>query len=74
MEATFFMNIKDLYYFQRLISTQSYTQTAADFHVSQPTISQAIKRLERHFQVTLFFRQAKTKALVLTPSGQWYYQ
>lgn len=70
MEATFFMNIKDLYYFQRLISTQSYTQTAADFHVSQPTISQAIKRLERHFQVTLFFRQAKTKALVLTPSGQ----
>ncbi|GAB6197638.1 LysR family transcriptional regulator [Lactiplantibacillus plantarum] len=64
------MNIKDLYYFQRLISTQSYTQTAADFHVSQPTISQAIKRLERHFQVTLFFRQAKTKALVLTPSGQ----
>ncbi|MGA3270020.1 LysR family transcriptional regulator [Lactiplantibacillus pentosus] len=64
------MNIKDLYYFQRLISTQSYTQTAADFHVSQPTISQAIKQLERHFQVTLFFRQAKTKALVLTPSGQ----
>ncbi|MDY1543400.1 LysR family transcriptional regulator [Lactiplantibacillus pentosus] len=64
------MNIKDLYYFQRLISTQSYTQTAADFHVSQPTISQAIKRLERHFQVTLFFCQAKTKALVLTPSGQ----
>jgi len=64
------MNIKDLYYFQRLISTQSYTQTAADFHVSQPTISQAIKRLERHFQTTLFFRQAKTKALVLTPSGQ----
>ncbi|EQM54749.1 LysR family transcriptional regulator [Lactiplantibacillus plantarum EGD-AQ4] len=64
------MNIKDLYYFQRLISTQSYTQTAADFHVSQPTISQAIKRLERHFQVTLFFRQAKTKALVLTPNGQ----
>ncbi|MGA3415181.1 LysR family transcriptional regulator [Lactiplantibacillus plantarum] len=59
-----------MYYFQRLISTQSYTQTAADFHVSQPTISQAIKRLERHFQVTLFFRQAKTKALVLTPSGQ----
>jgi len=64
------MNIKDLYYFQRLISTQSYTQTAADFHVSQPTISQAIKRLERHFQTTLFFRQAKTKALVLTSSGQ----
>jgi len=64
------MNIKDLYYFQRLISTQSYTQTAADFHVSQPTISRAIKRLERHFQVTLFFRQSKTKALVLTPSGQ----
>ncbi|ETY75608.1 LysR family transcriptional regulator [Lactiplantibacillus fabifermentans] len=64
------MNIKDLYYFQRLISTQSYTQTAADFHVSQPTIFQAIKRLERHFQTTLFFRQAKTKALVLTPSGQ----
>jgi len=64
------MNIKDLYYFKRLISTQSYTQTAADFHVSQPTISQAIKRLERHFQTTLFFRQAKTKALVLTPSGQ----
>jgi len=64
------MNIKDLYYFQRLISTQSYTQTAADFHVSQPTIPQAIKRLERHFQVTLFFRQSKTKALVLTPSGQ----
>ncbi|MDV2575380.1 LysR family transcriptional regulator [Lactiplantibacillus plantarum] len=47
------MNIKDLYYFQRLISTQSYTQTAADFHVSQPTISQAIKRLERHFQDTV---------------------
>nr|WP_082137273.1 LysR family transcriptional regulator [Lactiplantibacillus herbarum] len=55
------MNIKDLYYFQRLISTQSYTQTAADFHVSQPTISQAIKRLERHFQVTLFFANQRLR-------------
>lgn len=43
------MNDKDLLYFCKLVETQSYTLTANTFNVTQPTISMAIKRLQRRF-------------------------
>ncbi|MFD1418876.1 LysR family transcriptional regulator [Companilactobacillus keshanensis] len=64
------MNIKDLQYFQHVVKSQSFTQTASDYQVSQPTISQAIKRLEDQLQTKLIIRQVHSKTLILTPSGQ----
>lgn len=64
------MNIKDLNYFQHLIKTQSYTQTAKYFHVSQPTITQAIKRLENNLNTKLVLFHPHSASLTLTPSGQ----
>lgn len=43
------MNDKDLLYFCKLVETQNYTLTANTFNVTQPTISMAIKRLQRRF-------------------------
>ncbi|KGO18775.1 hypothetical protein Q757_10320 [Oenococcus alcoholitolerans] len=41
------MKFTDLEYFQRLAKVESFSQTAAFFNVSQPTISYAIQRLEK---------------------------
>jgi DNA-binding transcriptional LysR family regulator len=64
------MNFKDLTYYVHLIETQSYSQTALDLQVSQPTISQAIKRLEAYFQTPLIIKKNKSSALTLTKSGK----
>lgn len=47
------MNTKDLDYFRNLVEKRNYTEVAEIFNVSQPTITQAIKRLEKEFQTKL---------------------
>ncbi|MDO4205123.1 MAG: LysR family transcriptional regulator, partial [Streptococcus gallolyticus] len=41
------MNLRDLEYFYQLAKLKSYTAAAQYFQVSQPTITYAIKRLEK---------------------------
>lgn len=45
------MNLRDLEYFYQLAKLKSYTAAAQYFQVSQPTITYAIKRLEKNWAV-----------------------
>ena len=47
------MNTRDLQYFAMLVKLKNYTQVAKYFNVSQPSITQAIRRLEQEFDTKL---------------------
>lgn len=64
------MNTKDLAYFDRLIKLKNFSQVAAEFGVTQPTITTAIKRLETEFATKLFLRDRVHHDLTVTASGE----
>lgn len=64
------MNTKDLAYFYRLIKLKNFSQVAAEFGVTQPTITTAIKRLETEFATKLFLRDRVHHDLTVTASGE----
>lgn len=64
------MNLRDLEYFQRLVQEKSFTKVAQSFHVSQPTVTYAIKRLETEFGTELIYRDQSHKAIIITPAGK----
>jgi LysR family hydrogen peroxide-inducible transcriptional activator len=61
------VNLRDLKYFIALAETRHFGRAAAHSHVSQPTLSGQIKKLEDELGVALFERTKKTVAL--TPPG-----
>ncbi|KRM94311.1 LysR family transcriptional regulator [Lentilactobacillus senioris] len=64
------MNIKELEYFQDLVEKRNFSIVAADFKVSQPTITMAIKRLEAELNTILFMRDPGRNHLSVTTSGK----
>lgn len=64
------MNTKDLEYFHQLVKQKNFSQVANFFSVSQPTISQAIKRLEADFGAQLFERDHSHGTLNVTFAGK----
>lgn len=64
------MNLKDLEYFQRLVKERNYTKVAEAFHVSQPTITYAVKRLEEELGTELIQRDQSHKQIVITQAGR----
>lgn len=54
------MNIKDLQYYVSLTQLKNFSLVAAQFHVSQPTISAAIRRLETELKTQLLIRANPT--------------
>lgn len=64
------MNTKDLKYFHELVKQKNFSKVADFFGVSQPTISQAIKRLEDEFAAKLFDRDRSHGELHVTVAGQ----
>ncbi len=68
------MNDKDLLYFCKLVETQNYTLTANTFNVTQPTISMAIKRLQRRFGDPLISQKNRKSKIILSPAGELLYQ
>lgn len=64
------MNIKDLEYFIRLAELKNFSKVAAEFDVSQPTITFALQRLEKSFGTGLMIRHRAHGDLSLTDSGQ----
>ena len=62
------MNLLQLKYFQEVAKYQNITRTAEILHVSQPSLSTAIRHLEEELGIELFDR--KGKSTVLNENGQ----
>lgn len=71
-EKGFFMNQKDLIYIKTIVDEGGITQAARKLFVSQPSLSQSLKRIEENLGVTLFKRTPK--GLVLTIEGEEFYR
>lgn len=61
------MQIEYLYYFLDVVRTQSFTQSAKGLYISPQGLSQAIKTLEKKYNIELFTRSKR--GLVLTDDG-----
>ncbi len=62
------MNLVQLKYFQAVCIYQTVSAAAAYLHISQPSLSNAIKELENEFGVILF--QRYHRGMKLTPAGE----
>ena len=63
------MDLEDLRSFEVLAEELSFTAAARRLHVSQPSLSKRLQRLERRLGVTLVERT--TSSVSLTPAGAW---
>ncbi len=66
-----FMNQKDLIYIKTIVDEGGVSQAAKKLFVSQPSLSQSVKRIEDSLGVELFKRTPR--GLVLTAEGEEYY-
>lgn len=64
------MNLRDLAYFESLAHYKNYTMVAEQFHVTQPSITYAVKRLEQAVGAQLMMRNQSHQELTLTPAGK----
>ncbi|MBP2058006.1 DNA-binding transcriptional LysR family regulator [Lactobacillus colini] len=62
------LSAKSLHYFLQLIENMSYTQTANSLGITQPALTQQVKKLERAVGAPLFIQIGKK--LTLTPAGK----
>jgi len=65
------MNLKQLEAFVRIANNRSFSATAREMYLTQPTVSAAIKTLEEELGVALFIRT--TRDISLTESGRKIY-
>ncbi len=66
------MTLLQLRYFQAACKFSGITKAAESLHISQPSVSSAIKELENEFGLTLFYRQNKYKGMSLTLEGKQF--
>jgi DNA-binding transcriptional LysR family regulator len=66
------MEIRQLEYFQMVSRLHSITKAARHLHVSQPSVTVSIQKLEEELGITLFDRNQKQ--FTLTAEGQIYLQ
>lgn len=66
------MKIKELEYFMSLIKNKNFSATADEFHVSQPTVTMAIQRLETKYGVKFFIRDHVHRRIKVTKTGQQF--
>ena len=62
------MEFRQLEYFYTISKLENFTRTAEVLHVSQPSVTKAIKALEAELQLTLIDR--RQKHVTLTPEGK----
>ena len=62
------MTLRELRYLVALADRAHFGRAAEDCHISQPTLSTQIRKLEEYLGVTLIERNAKS--ISLTPIGQ----
>ena len=65
------MELLQLKYFLEVAKHESITQAAASLHVSQPSLSMTIQRLERELGAKLFERSKRR--ITLTAKGRKFY-
>lgn len=63
------MNTKDLKYYHSLVKEKNFSKVAQKFGASQPTITNAIKRLENAYQTKFFIRDQSHRELTVTNTG-----
>ncbi|MCC2248554.1 LysR family transcriptional regulator [Virgibacillus sp. AGTR] len=66
------MEFRHLVYFVTIVEQSTYTRAATVLHVSQPSLSAAIKKLENEVGLTLIKRN--TRSLEVTSEGKILYQ
>lgn len=62
------MNLRDLHYLTAVADLRSFVQAAEHCHISQPTLSTQIKKLEESLGVQIFERS--NKRVLLTEAGE----
>ncbi|CAM3154289.1 LysR family transcriptional regulator [Lactiplantibacillus plajomi] len=67
------MNTRDLALFRAVVKYRNYTHVAEKFAVSQPAVSQAIKRLERKFDAPLVKQDHAHQQMLITQAGKVLY-
>lgn len=66
------MDIKHMKYFVEVVDQKGMTNASKSLYIAQPTISKAIKDLEKELNMT-FFNRSK-RQLVLTDAGKVFYK
>lgn len=66
------MNIKDLQYYHYLVHTKNFSKVADHFGVSQPTITNAVQRLEKEMGTNFFIRNQSHHELIVTGDGDQF--
>lgn len=66
------MDLRKMYYFDATVKYQSFSRAAKALHISQPSLSNAIKSLEEEIDGQLIERT--TKQFRLTELGQQFYE
>ena len=64
--------IRQMKYFQSIVRNNSFSEAAAECHISQSAISQQLQALERELGFQLLER--KNRKFSLTPAGEHFYQ
>lgn len=64
------MNTRDIEYYVQIVKQKNFTKVAKYFQVSQPTITYALKRLEKELDAALITRDRSHHELVITPAGK----
>ncbi|RHM61852.1 MULTISPECIES: LysR family transcriptional regulator [Coprobacillaceae] len=64
------MNINQLYYFQTLAKYQHYTKASQELYISQPSLTHAIKELEKEINCVLFVKKGRN--VVLSDEGKTF--
>ena len=64
------MNTRDIEYNVQIVKQKNFTKVAKYFQVSQPTITYALKRLEKELDAVLITRDRSHHELVITPAGK----
>lgn len=66
------LNLHQLWLFKNVVESGGFTAAAEKLHISQPSISIQVKRLEKHFKIELFERYGNQ--LHLTQIGEELYR
>lgn len=65
---------EELKTFITVVECKNFTRAGELLHLSQPSVSAHIKNLEKRFQTILIHRSVKQKNILITESGERFYQ